>query len=416
MKRVVIVGIGFAGLHAARALAGRGLEVVVVDRENFHLFQPLLYQVATAGLEQESIAYPARAIIRHREHVSFRLNEVCGIDFDRREILTPDGPIGYDYAVIAPGSITNFFGMENIRRLSYDLKRLDEATDLRSQILSCFEKGERESDPARRRMLLTFVIVGGGPTGVEFAGALAELIHFVLARDYPGIHTPDCRIVLIELDRLLKTLPERLQKYAHRKLTEMGVEVVLGRRVVDAQPDRVFLDDGSSIDAATLFWSSGVRGAPLTDAIDCRKGPQGRIVVLPDLTIPGHPDVYVAGDAAYLEQDGEGLPMVAPVAMQQGDYVGKAILARQRGDVIPPFRYRDKGTMATIGRSAAVAQIGKAGFSGFMAWVLWLGLHLFYLIGFRNRLLVLLNWSYYYFSHERQVRLITREGEGGKCG
>ncbi|MCM2359049.1 MAG: NAD(P)/FAD-dependent oxidoreductase [Geobacteraceae bacterium] len=416
MKRVVIVGVGFAGLRAARALAGKGMEVLLFDRQNYHLFQPLLYQVATASLEQESIAYPIRALVRRWEGVSFRLAEVCGADFCKRRLFIAGDVIDYDYLVLAAGSVTNFFGMESIERHAYDLKKLDHAVELRNQVLGSFERAARERDPVRRRALLTFVIVGGGPTGVEFAGALAELARFVLTKDYPELGVTEPRILLVEAtDRLLAALPVELQRYALEKLKRMGVEVLLSTRVSGAEPERVHLQDGSQIPAHTLFWSAGVCVAPLADVLAVPRAPGGRVPVEPDLTLAEHPEVFVVGDLAYLAQDGAALPMVASVAMQQGDYAGRAILARYLGKPLPPFRYRDKGAMATIGRSAAVATVYGRNFSGYLAWIVWLGLHLYYLIGFRNRLLVLLNWAYYYILYERQVRLITREGEGGSC-
>lgn len=416
MKRVVIVGVGFAGLRAARALAGKGMEVLLFDRQNYHLFQPLLYQVATASLEQESIAYPIRALVRRWEGVSFRLAEVCGADFGKRRLFIAGDVIDYDYLVLAAGSVTNFFGMESIERHAYDLKKLDHAVELRNQVLGSFERAARERDPVRRRALLTFVIVGGGPTGVEFAGALAELARFVLTKDYPELGVTEPRILLVEAtDRLLAALPVELQRYALEKLKRMGVEVLLSTRVRGAEQERVHLQDGSQIPAHTLFWSAGVCVAPLADVLAVPRAPGGRVPVEPDLTLAEHPEVFVVGDLAYLVQDGAALPMVASVAMQQGDYAGRAILARYLGKPLPPFRYRDKGAMATIGRSAAVATVYGRNFSGYLAWIVWLGLHLYYLIGFRNRLLVLLNWAYYYILYERQVRLITREGEGGSC-
>ncbi|MBI1920371.1 MAG: NAD(P)/FAD-dependent oxidoreductase [Geobacter sp.] len=416
MKRVVIVGVGFGGLRAAMALAGKGMEVVLLDRQNYHLFQPLLYQVATASLEQESIAYPIRAMVRRWEGVNFRLAEVCGVDLENRRLSIPGDFIEYDYLVLAAGSITNFFGMESVERNAYDLKKLDHAVDLRNQVLGSFERAARESDPARRRALLTFVIVGGGPTGVEFAGALAELDRFVLTKDYPELQAIAPRVILVEaMDRLLAAFPAELQEYTLEKLKRMGVEVMLNTRVSGAEPERVFLHDGTVIPAHTLFWSAGVRVAPLADSIPVPKKSAGRIPVEPDLSLAGHPEVFVVGDLAYLEQDGKPLPMVASVAMQEGDYAGKAILARYLDKQFPPFRFHDKGSMATIGRSAAVATAYGKNYSGFLAWLVWLGLHLYYLIGFRNRLLVLLNWSYYYILYERQIRLITREGEGGSC-
>lgn len=416
MKRIVIVGMGFGGLRVAQALAGSGVEVVVLDRENYHLFQPLLYQVATAALEEESIAYPIRAITRRWRNVHFRLSEVCGVDLQSRILHTADTDISYDCLVIAAGSVTNFFGNESIAQNAFDLKQLDHAVELRNQILSSFEQAAKEQDPAKRRALLSFVIVGGGPTGVEFAGALAELVRFVLTKDYPGLPLADTRILLIEAgDRLLPALPPKLGSYAVRRLQRLGVELQFGTAVTGAGPEKIFLNNGSIIGTHTIFWSAGVSAAPLASAIPVPKAHAGRIVVLPDLTLPGHPEVYVIGDIAYCEQEGKGLPMVAPVAMQQGRYVGRAILKRMKGETVPPFRYRDKGTMATIGRNSAVASFGRLRASGFIAWLVWLGLHLFYLIGFRNRLLVLLNWAFYYLFKERQVRLITRESQGGSC-
>ena len=416
MKRVVIVGVGFGGLRAACVLAGKGVEVLLIDRQNYHLFQPLLYQVATASLEQESIAYPVRAMVRRWEGASFRLTEVCGADFDKRSLFTAEGPVDYDYLILAAGSVTNFFGQESIRRHAYDLKMLSHAVELRNQVLGSFERASKTSDPERRRALLTFVIVGGGPTGVEFAGALQELIRYVLAKDYPELQFAETRILLVEAtDRLLAAFPEDLQRYTLQKLRQMGVEVFLNTRVKGAEPERVLLADGTVIPAHTLFWSAGVSAAPLADAFPMLKAANGRIPVEPDLTLAGHPEVFVVGDMAYLEQDGEPLPMVAPVAMQQGEFAGRAVLRKILGKPVAPFRYRDKGTMATIGRSAAVATAFGRNFSGFLAWIVWLGLHLMYLVGFRNRLLVLIDWAFYYFLHERQVRLITREGEGGSC-
>lgn len=417
MKRVVIVGMGFAGLRAAQALSGKGLEVTLLDRRNYHLFQPLLYQVATAGLEQESIAYPIRAVARRWQGVRYRLAEVCRVDTERRKVLIADGdPIPYDYLIAAAGSVTNFFGLESIEKNAYDLKRLDHAVDLRNQILGSFERAMKEHDQERRRALLTFVIVGGGPTGVEFAGALSELTHYVLAKDYPDLSMEEVKIILLEAGpSLLAALPKELGNYSVEKLRNMGVEVRLGTVVSGAEPERVLLKEGEAIRAHTLFWSAGVAAAPLAAHLPFAKGAQGRIRVQDDLTVEGHPEIFIAGDLAYLEQDGKPLPMVAPVAMQQGEYAGKAILAREAGREPASFRYRDKGTMATIGRSAAVASVFGVHLSGFLAWVTWLALHLFYLIGFRNRVVVVLNWAWYYFLHERQVRLITRDDEAGHC-
>jgi len=415
-KRVAIVGMGFGGIRAAQVLASRGLDVVLVDRNNYHLFQPLLYQVATAGLEQESIAHSVRAMARRWPGTRFHLAEVTGINFAEREIKTDNGLLPYDYLVIGAGSVTNFFGLESVEHHAFDLKELADAETLRNHILTAFERAVIEPDPARKRALMTFVIVGGGPTGVEFAGALIELVHFVLAKDYPELSTHATRVVLVEAtDKLLASMPEKLRTYTLNKLRSMSVEVLLNARVVDAGPERVVLHDGAVIPAHTLFWSAGVKAAPLAAALDLPHKAGGRIPVGPDLTLSGHPDVYVIGDMAYLEQDSAPLPMIAPVAMQMGVYAGRAILAKERGATLPPFCYHDKGNMATIGRNAAVASAFGMNFRGYLAWLVWLLLHLYYLIGFRNRIVVMLNWVWYYWFHERQVRLITRrEGKSNE--
>ncbi len=414
MKRVVIVGAGFGGLQAARGLAGKGFEVWLLDRQNYHLFQPLLYQVATASIEQESIAYPVRAIIRHWDGVRFRMTEVTGVDLDARQVLTHDGPLIYDFLVLAAGAATNFFGLEATAGYVFELKSLDDAVALRNHLLSAFERATVTVDEAVRRALLTFVVVGGGATGVEFAGALSELVRHVLAKDYPELPVGEMRIVLIEAtDRLLGTYPKSLHRYALRRLERMGVEVRLGVTVKDAMPGTVVLSDGASISAHTLLWAAGVQAVPLAHALPVPRARGGRLVVGPDLTLLDHPEVYVIGDMAHLEQDGKPLPQMAPVAMQQGAYVARHIVRREQGRTMAPFRYAERGTMAVIGRGAAVAQVFGLRLSGFLAWAAWLALHLAYLIDFRNRLVVLLGWAYDYFLFERKVRLITRSGSEG---
>ncbi|WP_277058134.1 NAD(P)/FAD-dependent oxidoreductase [Trichlorobacter lovleyi] len=408
-KRIVIVGMGFGGVHAAQALAGKGHDILLVDRNNYHLFQPLLYQVATAGLEQESIAYSVRAMARSWPDVRFHLTEVTGIDFSRKEIQVTSGLLPYDYLIIGAGSATNFFGLTAVEQHAFDLKELEDAEVLRNHILSAFERAVIEPDPARKRALMTFVVVGGGPTGVEFAGALIELVNFVLAKDYPelGIHT--ARVALVEAtDRLLAAMPQELGMYTLQKLRSMSVEVLLNAQVVDVDEEKVSLHDGAVIPAHTLVWSAGVKAAPLAARLEVPRAAGGRIIVEPDLTLADHPDVFVIGDIAWLQQDGKALPMIAQVAMQMGVYAAKAILAKEQGSVLPPFRYHDKGSMATIGRNAAVANVFGLQLRGYPAWLAWLLLHLYYLIGFRNRIVVLLNWVWYYWFHERQVRLITR--------
>ncbi len=415
MKQVVIIGMGFGGLKAAQGLAGKNVEVLVLDRQNYHLFQPLLYQVASANIEQESIAYPVRAITRRWRNVRYRMAEVRGIDLENRTLTTDDGPVTYDTLIVAAGAVTNFLGIESVEKSAYDLKYLSDAVALRNHILRCFEEAVRETDPAKRQALMTAVIVGGGPTGVEFAGALAELVRHVLTKDYPELSNTQARIVLLDaLPHLLGAYDEPLRDYARRRLERIGVEVRTNAKVREATPDRVVLDDGVVIDACTLIWSAGVKAAPLADVLDdaarnLKRAHVGRIAVEPDLSLPGHPEVVVIGDMAYVEQDGKPLPMMAPVAMQQGEYAAKAILAREKGQRVEPFRYVDRGTMAVIGRGAAVARVFGMNFKGFAAWLVWLALHLFMLIGFRNRMVVLLGWAVDYFSFDRKVRLILRD-------
>lgn len=410
-KRVVIAGMGFGGLRVAKALAGSDVELIMMDRNNYHLFQPLLYQVATAGLEQEAIAYPLRGLTRRWPGASFLLAEISGIDLTEKCVLTDAGVIPYDYLVIATGSRTNFFGMESVATHAFDLKQLDQAEDLRNHILLMFERASREPDPQLRTALLTFVIVGGGPTGVEFSGALRELIVYVLSQDHSAISAADTRIVLIEAtDSLLTAMPMNLRQYAHRKLGSMGIEVLLETRVIGATAESVELHDGSVIASHTLFWSAGVAASEVAGYLrGVEHGAAGRIVVESDLSLKGHPEVFIVGDMSYALEGGSPLPMMAPVASQQGDYAARAILATLQGGVIPPFHYRDKGSMATIGRSSAVAFAAGVTFRGYVAWLAWLLLHLYYLIGFRNRLVVMMNWTYAYWFQERQVRLITAQ-------
>lgn len=408
-KRVVIAGMGFGGLRAAKGLAGSDFELMMIDRNNYHLFQPLLYQVATAGLEQEAIAYPLRGLTRRWPGSSFLLADINGIDLAGKSVQTDAGPVPYDYLVIAAGSRTNFFGMESVAVHSFDLKRLDQAEDLRNHILLSFERASRERDPVRKAALLTFVIVGGGPTGVEFAGALRELIVHVLSKDHPAVSADETRIVLLEAaDSLLTAMPHELRQYAYDKLCAMGVEVKLESRVVGATAESVQLHGGAVIASHTLVWSAGVSAAALAGQLQgVERAAGGRIVVQSDLSIKEYPEVFVVGDIACTLTDGKPLPMMAPVAIQQGAYAARMIRAREQGVTLPPFQYFDKGSMATIGRSSAVATAAGFSIRGYIAWVAWLLLHLYYLIGFRNRLVVMMNWTYAYWFQERQVRLIT---------
>ncbi|HEY8531006.1 MAG TPA: NAD(P)/FAD-dependent oxidoreductase [Limnochorda sp.] len=407
--RVVVVGAGFGGLWAARALAGSPARVTLLDRHNFHTFLPLLYQVAAAELEPEDIAYPVRGLIRGLANVDFLMAEVERIDLQRRQVITDGGALAYDYLVLATGSQTNFFRMESVAAHAFELKDISQAVALRSHILRLFEEALREPDPVRRREMLTFVVVGGGPTGIEFAGALAELVYGVLVKDYPRLDFSEVRIILLEaLDRLLPALPPDLQRYAQKRLEEKKVEVWLGAAVVRATAHRVYLKDGTSLATRTLVWTAGVQASDLAGTLGVATARGGRVVVEPTLQLPGHPEVFCIGDMAYLEdEEGRPLPQVAPVAIQQGEHAARNIRRLLAGKPPLPFRYRNQGTMVTIGRNAAVAVVGRRAVTGFPAWLAWLGVHLVKLIGFRNRLLVLINWAWNYIFYDRGVRLIT---------
>ena len=407
---VVIVGAGFGGLRAARALRRAPVQVVLLDRNNYHLFQPLLYQVATAGLEPEQIAKPVRAILRRQKNFDFRMIEVSGVDFAQRRLGTSTGSIAYDFLVLAPGGETNFFGLAAMERHGFGLKDIPDAVAIRNHVLTCFEQAMLESDPERRRAKLTFIVVGGGPTGVEMAGALSELIRLVLVKDYPRLNIKDVRILLLEAtDKLLAAMPERLREAAGRTLWRKWIEVRFNATVADFDGERVRLKSGEVVPAHTVIWAAGVRATALNGRLGLPAGRQGRIPVEPTLQVPGHPEVYIIGDAAYREENGEPLPMVAPVAIQMGESVARNIVRTLRGKPLEPFRYHDQGTLATIGRNAAVAHVFGVNWSGFPAWVMWLVVHIIQLIGFRNKLFVLLNWAWDYFFYERAARLITRE-------
>jgi len=406
--RVVIVGAGFGGLSAARTLSRADVDVLVLDRNNYHGFWPLLYQVATAGLEPEAIAYPARAILRRYDNTSFLMTEVHGVDFDRKQVQTDRGPIAYDYLVLAAGSANNYFGDEALADKTFGMKDIDEAERLRNHALLAFERAVSERDPAMRAALLTFVIVGGGPTGVELAGAFIELIRHVLRKDYPMLDVSQARVILVEAgSQILASFPTGLQRSALKRLKKMGVEVRLGSAVASVSGDEVVFKDGERLSAKTVVWAAGVRAATLAGQLGVPQARGGRVPVLPTLQLADAPDVFVIGDMAYFEQDGQALPQVAPVAIQQGDLVAANLPRLARGETLKSFVYKDKGSMATIGRSAAVAQVAGLKLTGFPAWAAWLGVHLVQLIGFRNRAMVLINWGYNYILGKRGVRLIT---------
>ena len=407
---VVIVGSGFGGLNAARALRRAPVNVVLVDRNNYHLFQPLLYQVATAGLEPEEIARPVRAILRGQKNFDFRLVEVAGVDFAQRRLETSAGPISYDFLVLSHGGETNFFGLDSMTKNGLGLKDIPDAVRIRNHVLTCFEQAMLETDAERRRARLTFIVVGGGPTGVEMAGALSELIRLVLVKDYPRLNIKDVRILLLEAtDKILAALPERLREAAVKTLWRKWIEVRFSAVVADFDGERVQLKSGEVIPARTVIWAAGVKAAPLSNRLGLTAVRQGRIPVEPTLQVPGHPEVYIIGDASYLEENGEPLPMVAPVAIQMGRSVARNITRALKGKPLEPFQYRDQGTLATIGRNAAVCNVYGVQARGFPAWVMWLGIHIVQLIGFRNKLFVLLNWAWDYFFYERAARLITRD-------
>ncbi|MFN2569301.1 MAG: NAD(P)/FAD-dependent oxidoreductase [Candidatus Dormibacteria bacterium] len=416
---VVVIGAGFGGIATVRALRDAPVDVTLVDRDNYHLFQPLLYQVATSVLDPSQIAYPIRAILRRCPNAAFRLAAVTGIDLDGRRVLTDRGDIGYDQVVIAAGSVTNYFGIAGLDRRSFALKNLGQALLLRTRILEHFERAAAEPDAEERRRLLTFAIVGGGPTGVEFAGALSELIHLVLRKDFPELDVAQVLIVLADTqDHVLSPFARSLRRVAQDALQAKGVTLRLGVMVSDVDRAGLQLAGGGRLDAATVVWMGGVRAAPLAAELAVEHGAQGRIRVDPlTLRLPNRDDAYAIGDIAELGDGAAALPMLAPVAIQGGQHVAAWITAGLRGDTIPSFRYRDKGTMATIGRNSAVAQVGRLRLSGFIGWLAWLFVHLILLVGFRSRIVVLVNWAWDYFFRDRPVRLITvpdpkQPGEG----
>jgi NADH dehydrogenase len=409
---IVIVGGGFGGLSAARALGRAPARISLVDRQNHHLFQPLLYQVAMAGLSPADIAMPIRSVVRRQQNVEVLLAEVERVELDaRRAVLSDGAELRYDYLVVAAGARTNYFGNEDrFQPHSLGLKSIDDALEIRRRVLLAFEAAERETDADARRRLLTFVIIGGGPTGVEIAGALAELSRYVLADDFRLIEPEEARIVVVEMmDRLLPGgFDEKLAKSAEVQLASLGVEVRLSTKVASIDQRGVHLEQ-DVIEAATVLWTAGVRARGLAKSLGAELDRSGRVVVGDDCSIPGHPEVFVIGDIARFVPEGEKepLPGLAPVAMQQGRYVARRIAAKLHGGDTEPFRYVDKGIMATVGRSRAIVQAGRLRLSGFIAWIAWIFIHIYYLIGFRNRVVVLFNWFWSYVTYKRGARLIT---------
>jgi NADH dehydrogenase len=409
--RIVIVGGGFGGLTAAKSLRHAPVKLTLVDRRNHHLFQPLLYQVAMAGLAPSEIAMPIRAALRRQRNTTVLLDEVSGIDFVAKRVLCKQGPpVEYDYLILAPGARTHYFGHDEWSTFAPGLKSIDDAVEIRRRVLLAFEAAEREPDPARRAHYLRFIVIGGGPTGVELAGAIAELARYVLSRDFKNVQPSETSVLLIEGGpRVLATFDETLSKKTLEQLGELGVKVRSGTVVKDISPAGVLLNTGEQLEATTIVWAAGVSSSPLLATLGIELDRGGRAKVQPDCSLPGHPEVFVIGDAAFLlGDDGKPLPGVSPTAMQQARHVAKLIEGELRGEKSrTPFHYRDKGSMATIGRSRAIAQVGKLKLSGMLAWLAWLLVHLVYLIGFRNRLLVLFDWAWSYFTYRRGSRLIT---------
>jgi NADH:ubiquinone reductase (H+-translocating) len=411
--RVVIVGAGFGGLDAARALARAPVRVTVLDRHNHHVFQPLLYQVATAALSPGDIASPIRWILRRQKNVEVLLADARAIDSAARLVLTDREPVPYDYLIVATGAAHAYFGHPAWEKWAPGLKTLDDALDMRRRVLLAFEAAEREPDAEAQRRLLTFVIIGGGPTGVELAGALAEIARQSLRDDFRRIHPESARIVLLEGGpHLLSTFPLNLRTAARASLERLGVEVRTGSAVTGIDADGVTVGDArdTPIRAQTVIWAAGVAASPLAASLGVPLDRAGRVLAETTLNVPGHPEIFVAGDICSLEQDGKPLPGVAQVAKQQGAHAAKNVARAVAGQPLQPFRYFNFGNVATIGRGSAVVDIGPVRASGWLAWVFWLFLHIFWLIGFRNRVAVLGEWAWAYVTFQRRIRLIT----GGK--
>jgi NADH dehydrogenase len=410
--RVVIVGAGFGGLSAARALAKAPVEVVVVDRHNYHLFQPLLYQVATAGLSPADIAWPIRGILRRQRNASVLLGRVTGVDTAARTVTLDGQGLAYDFLILATGARHSYFGRDEWEEVAPGLKKIDDATAIRRRVLLAFEQAEGSAEPAERRRLLNFVFIGGGPTGVELAGAIAELAKVALAQDFRTIDPREARIVLIEAGRrLLATFPEALSRHAERSLQRLGVEVRTGEAVSECDAEGVSIGE-ERLASRTVLWAAGVMASPAGKWLSAERDPAGRIVVEPDFSVPGHPEVFAIGDTAALrDAAGRPVPGVAPAAKQAGRHAARSIMARVSGcPAPPPFRYRSWGNMATIGRKSAVCDFGWLRLTGFPAWVLWSVAHVYFLIGLRNRSVVALNWLWSYLTFQRGARLITGGG------
>lgn len=406
--RVVIVGSGFGGLVATRTLARYPVRITLIDRQNFHTFQPLLYQVATAGLSPGEIAAPIRWILRTRRNVEVLMAEVQNFDLSRRVVKLPDAEIGYDYLIVASGASHAYFGHDEWEPLAPGLKTIEDAVEIRRRVLLAFELAERQANDEKEQVQLNFVVVGGGPTGVELAGTLAEIARRALGSEFRSIDPKKTRIILVEGgSRVLPAYPEDLSRSAEEQLKRLGVEVHTSAMVTNVTPGAVHMGD-TQLPAAVIIWAAGVAASPLGKKLGAPVDRAGRVMVNPDLSLPEHPEVFVIGDLATLkDEQGKQLPGVAPVAMQEGKAAAHNIAADLHGEPRKNFHYFNKGNLATIGRAAAVAEFGKIHISGFLAWVAWLTIHIFFLIGFRNRMIVLMQWAWSYFTYERGARLIT---------
>jgi NADH dehydrogenase len=414
--RVVILGGGFGGLGAARALKRAPVDVTLIDRCNYHLFQPLLYQVATGSLSPANISGPLRQILKRNKNTTVLLGEAIDIDAANRRVILSDGEISYDTLIVATGSSHQYFGHDDWEQYAPGLKTIEDATDMRARILLAFEAAEREEDPEKSKAWMTFVIVGGGPTGAELAGALGEIANDTLKHDFRRINPTEARIILVEgTDRVLPTYPPQLSEAARKMLERLSVTVRTGAMVIDVKARSVTIQSGEHteiIPTRTILWAAGVLASPLGRMLEKSAGARvdraGRVIVEPDMTVPGHPDIFVIGDLSnYSHQTGKPLPGVAQPAIQQGRYVAKVIQRRIRGEKSPAFHYFDKGNLATIGRGAAVADLNFLRLSGWPAWMIWIFVHLMYIVEFQNRLLVFLQWMWLYVTFDRAARLIT---------
>lgn len=417
--RVVVVGGGFGGLYAAKALGSSNqIEVTLVDKRNFHLFQPLLYQVATGKLSPGDISSPLRAIFSHYRRVRVLMDEVVDVDPEQHQVILQSGILSYDTLIVATGVSHHYFGHDQWAEVAPGLKTVEDAIEMRRRIFRAFEAAEKETDPEERRAWLTFVVVGGGPTGVELAGALGDLAHHALKNDFRSIDTRETRILLLEgVDRILPPYPPELSAAAQKSLERLGVTVQTQSLVTDITEDIVTVRQGEQteqIKAKTVLWAAGVRASGMGKVLAERAGATldrvGRVMVNPDLSLPGNPDIFVVGDLAhYAHQNNQPLPGVAPVAMQQGAYVAKLVQRRLQGQDLPPFHYADGGSLAVIGHNAAVANLGRLKLSGFPAWLIWVFVHIYYLIEFDNKLIVMIQWFWNYFTRKGGSRLITQE-------